>query len=155
MQMNHPFFVMKLTAERWTQTIDWFHLGHDGPLADLYNSELFLSGLERSEAGGGEGGLLTMARRGQLGQYQSRWSRLDFASSDDIPFDPDDSYDIVGGVFARRVPKEVETIYFVRMGSSTRGIPRIDWKVRCPDIFLGFKIDPTSNVLVTLTPKNK
>jgi len=96
-----------------------------------------------------------MARRGQLESYQSRWLRLEFASSDDIPFESGDAYDIVGGVLARRVFKEVGAIRFLQIASNARGVPRFEWKMRCPENFLGFKIDPTSNVFVTLTPKNK
>ena len=120
---------------------------------DSYNSELFLAGLERS--GGDEGGPPITSRRGQLYGYQSRWLRLEFASTNDIPFDYGDSYDIVGGVLARRVLKEAGTVYFLQIGSSTRGIPRLEWKLQCPEVFLGFKIDPASNVFVTLTPQNK
>lgn len=122
---------------------------------DRYNSELFLSGLERAEAGGGEGELLVMTRREQLEQYQRRWSRLEFASSDDITLHPDDSYDIVEGVFARRVFGEARTLRFLQISSSTRRIPRVDWEIRCPENFLEFKIHPASNVLVTLTPLNE
>ena len=119
---------------------------------DSYNSELFLSGLERT--GGDEGGPLITSRRGQLHGYQTRWSRLEFASTDDIPFDSRDSYDIVGGVFARRALKEAGIVRFLQIGSSTRGVPRLEWKLQCPEIFLGFKIDPASNVFATLTPQN-
>ncbi|KAF9646978.1 hypothetical protein BDM02DRAFT_3117826 [Thelephora ganbajun] len=133
---------------------DWFRHAHDGLLMDRYNSELFLSGLERAGTGGDEGDLLIMAHRGQLERYQSRWSRLEFASSDDIPFNPGDSYDIVEGVIVWRVLKEVGTVRFLQIGASTRGIPRVEWKMQCPEIFLGFKIDPTSNIFVTLTPQN-
>lgn len=120
---------------------------------DHYNSELFLSGLEKT--GGGEGDLLVATRRGQLDGYQSRWLRLEFASTDDIPFDSSDSYDIVGGVFAWRALKEPGTVRFLQIGSSTRGVPRLEWKLQCPEIPLGFKFDPASNVFVTLTPQNK
>lgn len=118
-----------------------------------YNSELFLSGLER--AGGDEEDLLTMTRRGQLESYQSRWLRLKFASAEDIPFDSGEPYDIVGGVLARGVLKEAGTIRFLQIASSARGVPRFEWKMRCPENFLDFKIDPASNVFVTLTPQNK
>ena len=120
---------------------------------DSYNSELFLSGLERAE--GDEVGPLITNRRGQLYGYQSRWLRLEFASTEDIPFDSGDSYDIVGGVFVWRALREAGTVCFLQVGSSTRGVPRLEWKLQCPEIFLGFKIDPTSNVFVTLTPQNK
>ena len=54
-----------------------------------------------------------------------------------------------------RALKEAGTVCFSQIGSSTRGVPRLEWKLRCPEIFLGFKIDPTSNIFVTLTPQNK
>ena len=120
---------------------------------DRYNSELFLSGLER--VGGDEGDVLITARRGQLEQYQSQWLKLEFASSEDIPLGPDDSYDIVGGMLARKVPKKAGTLRFSQIASSARGVPRFEWEIRCTERFLGFKIDPTSNVFVTLTPVNK
>ena len=120
---------------------------------DCYNSELFLSGLERT--GGDEEGALVVSRRGQLDEYQSRWLRLEFASTDDIPFNFADSYDIVEGVFAWSVRKEAGTVRFLQLGSSTRGVPRLEWKLQCSEVFLGFKIDPASNVFVTLTPLNK
>jgi len=118
---------------------------------DRYNSELFLSGLQRA---GGDDGDLTMTRREQLERYQSRWLWLEFASTDDIPFNLHDPYDIVGGVFAWRDLKEAGTVRFLQIGSSTRGIPRAEWKMRCPEDFLGFKIDPASNVFVTIAPLN-
>lgn len=122
---------------------------------DRYNSELFISGLERAGAGGNVEDSLIMTHRSQLEQYQGRWSRLEFASSDDIPFNPGDSYDVVGGVFAWRFLKEVDTVRFLQIGSSTRGIPRLEWEIRCPEGPMGFKIDPASNVFVTLTPQHK
>lgn len=122
---------------------------------DYYNSELFLAGLERAGAEGVEGELSVTRLRGQFGQYQSRWSRLEFASSDDISFNPDDPYDIVGGVFACKVLEEAGTVRFLQIGSGTRGIPRVDWRIRCPEIFLGFKMDPASDVFATLTPRNE
>ena len=96
-----------------------------------------------------------MAHQEQLEQYRNRWSRLQFASSDDIPLKLGEPYDIVGGVLAWRVPKEVGTICFLQIGSSARGIPRLEWEMRCPENFLGSKFDPVSNVFVTLTPQNK
>lgn len=121
---------------------------------DRYNSELFLSGLERAGLGGGDEDHLIMTRRGQLERYQTGWSRLQFASSDDIPFNPGDSYDIVGGVVSWKAQKEAGTVRFLQIGSSSRGIPRVEWKVRCQENLLGLKIDPASNVFVTLAPKN-
>ena len=120
---------------------------------DRYNSELFLSGLER--VGGDEEDLLTAARRGQLEQYQSRWLRLEFTPIEDIPLGSGDSYDIVGGMLARKVPRKAGTVRFSQIASSARGVPRFEWEVRCPEHFLSFKIDPASNVFVTLTPVNK
>ena len=126
---------------------------HDAPLVDRYNYELFLSGLER--VGGDEGDLLIATRRERLEQYHSRWLRLEFAPAGDIPLDSADSYDIVGGMLTWRVPKEAGTIRFLQITSDTRGVPLLDWKVKCPEHFLSFKIDPASNVLVTLAPVNK
>jgi hypothetical protein len=120
---------------------------------DRYNSELFLSGLE--SVGGDEGDLLITARREQLEQYQSRWMKLEFASIEDIPLNSGDLYDIVGGMLARKVPKEPGAVCFSGIPSSARGMPRLEWEVRCPEHFLGFKIDPASNLFVTLTPVNK
>lgn len=120
---------------------------------DRYNSELFLSGLERVV--GDEGDLLTATRRGQLEEYQSRWLKLEFASVEDIPLNPGDSYDIVEGMLARKVPKKSSTVCFSQIASSARGMPRFEWEVRCPEHFLSFKIDPASNVFVTLTPVNE
>jgi hypothetical protein len=133
--------------------LDWFCRAHDGPLVDRYNSELFLSGLERVEED--EGDLITAARREQLDQYQSRWLRLELAPTEDIPLNSSDLYDIVGGMLARKVPKKAGTIRFSQIGSSARGVPRFEWEVQCPEHFLNFKIDPASNVFVTLTPVNK
>lgn len=126
---------------------------HDGPLVDRYNSELFVSGLERVE--GDEGDLLTTTRRGQLERYQGRWLRLEFASTDDIPFNSGDLYDIVGGMVGWKALKHASAVHFLQIASNARGVPRLEWKVRCPENLLDFKFDPTSNVLVTLTPVNK
>lgn len=120
---------------------------------DRYKAELFLSGLEGAR--GDDEDALLISRRGQLDEYQSRWLRLEFASINDIPFNSADSYDIVGGVFAWRARKEASTVRFFQLGSTTRGVPRSEWKVKCEEVFLGFKIDPASNVFVTLTPVNK
>ena len=120
---------------------------------DRYNYELFISGLEH--VGGDEGDLLTAARREQLDQYQSRWLMLELAPIEDIPLDSGDLYDIAGGMLARKVPKKAGTICFSQIASSARGVPRVGWEVRCPEHFLGFKIDPASNVFATLTPVNK
>lgn len=136
-----------------TQVLDGFHRAHDGSIVDLYNFELSLTGLERM--GGDDGDLLIMTRRGQLEQYQSRWLKLEFASSDDIPLDSADFYDIVGGMLAWKVSKQAGTVRFLQIASSARCVPRLEWEVKCPEYFLGFKIDPASNVLVTLTPVNE
>lgn len=113
-----------------------------------------MSGLERT--GGGEEDALTMNHIRQLGEYQSRWLRLEFASTEEMALNAGDSYDIVEGVFAWRVLREVSTVRFLQLGSSTRGIPRVEWKLRCPENFQSFKIDPTSNIFATLsTPQNK
>lgn len=126
---------------------------HDSSLVDRYNSELFLFGLGHVE--GDEGDLLTMAHRLQLEQYQSRWLSLEFASTDSIPLDSVDFYDIAGGMLAWRVPKAVNTARFSQIASRARGVPRLELEVQCPEHFLGFKIDPPSNVFVTLTPVNE
>jgi len=126
---------------------------HDAPLVDLYNYELLLTGVER--VGGDEGDLLITTRREQLENYQTRWLRLEFASTKDIPLDPADSYDIVGGMLAWRVLKEAGTVQFLQMASNARGVPLLDWQVRCPEKFTSFKMDPASNVLATLAPVNK
>lgn len=135
------------------QVLDGFRRAHDGSMADLYNFELSLTGLERM--GGDDGDLLTMTRREQLEQYQSRWLKLEFASSDNILLDSADFYDIVGGMLAWKVSKQAGTVRFLQIASSARCVPRLEWKVKCPEHFLGLKIDPTSNILVTLTPVNK
>jgi hypothetical protein len=122
---------------------------------ERYNSELFVSGLERAGLGGDEEDHLIVTRREQLEQYQTRWSRLEFASSEDIPFNPGDTYDIAEGVIAWRVLKEAGTVRFLQIGSSSRGVPRLEWKMRCQENVLGLKIDPASNVFATLAPKNK
>ena len=151
MSFYHQRFV--IDTDHSTQTLDWFRHVHDGSLEDCYNSELFFSGLER--VGGSEGDLLTMTRRRQLEQYQSRWSNLEFCSAEKISFDRGDLYDIVGGVFVWRDLKEIGTVCFLQLGSGARGLPRLEWRIQCPENFLGSKIDPASNVFVTLTPKNK
>lgn len=134
--------------------LDWSSRKHGGPLVDRYNFELFVSGLRQVGVEGNEGDLLVASRRERLEQYQGRWSRLEFASSDGILLNPRDSYDIVGGIFAWRVSEEAGTVRFLQVGSSTRGIPRLEWKMQCPENFLGFKMDPASNTFVTLTPQN-
>ena len=146
-------FVLAVGTNHQTQVLDWLRRAQKAPLVDRYKSELFIAGLER--VGGDEGDLLTTARRRQLEQYQSRWSRLEFVSADDIPFDSHDSYDIAGGMLAWRAPKEAGIIHFLQIASSARGVPRLEWEVRCPEHFLGFKIYPASNLFVTLTPVNK
>lgn len=133
---------------------DWFRRALDAPLVDRYHSELFISGLERAGAVEDAEGSLVVTRPDQLEQYRGRWSRLEFTSSDEITLNSGDSCDVVGGVFVWRSLNELDTVRFLQIGSSTRGIPRLEWGIRCAEGPMGFKADPASNVFVTLTPQN-
>ena len=125
-------------------------------MADRYGYELFIAGLERADAGGGEGELLITTRREQLFQYQTRWtgSHLNPGSKPiDITFDPNEEIEIVGGVFVCTEGDNI--VRFVQMRSIARGIPPLDWRITCQEIVLYLMIDPASNVFVTITPENE
>ena len=120
----------------------------DGPLADRYYSKLSLSGLKRTGVKGGEVDFPVAAHQGQLGLCQGQF---EFSPSNDIFFKPGNSYDIVGGVSSWVAFKEG---CVVRLLQLTRDVPRSDWRIPCPENFLGFKADPISNLFVTLTEWN-
>ncbi|KAF9239136.1 hypothetical protein BU15DRAFT_74830 [Melanogaster broomeanus] len=130
---------------RCLQVCKLFHAIISQSIHLLYKIELFGSHM----VDGRDSGLDILNRSRLLGSYNQVWREMQWAGSKEVPMEIGLSWDLVGGILTRALFGG-QSISFLQLPCSIKGIPEKNWTVHLGIIIQDFYFDVAQDLLVCI-----